>query len=54
MCLLRWGAIQRNERMTELELIIGLHKNSARQGPGSENDTLKALDFFKLPTIKEL
>jgi hypothetical protein len=33
--------------MTELELIIDLHKNSERQGPGSENDTLKAIDFEK-------
>lgn len=36
--------------MTELELIIDLHKNSDRQGPGSENDTLRALDLLNLPT----
>jgi SAM-dependent methyltransferase len=36
--------------MTELELIIDFHKNSERQGPGSENDTLKALDLLNLPT----
>jgi len=36
--------------MTELELIIDLHKNSERQGPGSENDTLRALDLLRLPT----
>lgn len=36
--------------MTELELIIDLHKNSERQGPGSERDTLKALEFLNLPT----
>lgn len=40
--------------MTELELIIDLHKNSDRQGPGSENDTLKALDFLDLPTGQNL
>lgn len=40
--------------MTELELIIDLHKNSERQGPGSENDTLKALDFVNFPTNKNL
>lgn len=36
--------------MTELELIIDLHMNSERQGPGSENDTLKALEFLNLPS----
>ncbi len=35
--------------MTELELIIDLHLNSERQGPGSEEDTLKALNFMSLP-----
>lgn len=40
--------------MTELELIIDLHKNSERQGPGSERDTLKALEFLNLPTGQEL
>jgi SAM-dependent methyltransferase len=40
--------------MTELDLIIDLHKNSERQGPGSENDTLKALDFLKLPIDQKL
>ena len=40
--------------MTELELIIDLHKNSERQGPGSENDTLKALEFLSLPTDQTL
>lgn len=34
--------------MTELELIIDLHKNSDRQGPGSEKDTLRALSFLDL------
>lgn len=36
--------------MTELELIIDLHRKSERQGPGSENDTLRALDLLNLPT----
>lgn len=40
--------------MTELELIIDLHKHSERQGPGSENDTLKALNFMNLPTDQSL
>lgn len=40
--------------MTELELIIDLHKNSERQGPGSENDTLRALDLLHLPPGQNL
>ncbi len=40
--------------MTELDLIIDLHKNSERQGPGSEKDTLKALSFLNLPTDQKL
>lgn len=40
--------------MTELELIIDLHKNSDRQGPGSEKDTLKALEFLNLPSDHNL
>lgn len=40
--------------MTELELIIDLHKNSERQGPGSEKDTLRALDLLNLPTEQNL
>ena len=40
--------------MTELELIIDLHKNSDRQGPGSEKDTLRALDLLNLPADQEL
>ena len=40
--------------MTELELIIDLHKNSERQGPGSQNETLKALNFMNLPADKKL
>ncbi len=40
--------------MTEIELIIDLHKNSKRQGPGSERETLKALDFTGLSGINNL
>lgn len=40
--------------MTELELIIDLHKNSKRQGPGGEKYTLKALDFLNFPKHKKL
>ncbi len=40
--------------MTELELIIDLHKNSERQGPGSESDTLRALDLLSLPIDQNL
>ena len=40
--------------MTELDLIIDLHKNSERQGPGSEKDTLKALGFMDLPADRKL
>ena len=36
--------------MNELELIIDLQKNSERQGPGSEHDTLRALELLNLPT----
>jgi ubiquinone/menaquinone biosynthesis C-methylase UbiE len=34
--------------MTEIELIIDLHKNTERQGPGSEKDTLRVLDLIDL------
>lgn len=40
--------------MTELELTIDLHKNTERQGPGSEADTLKALSFVDLLKDNEL
>ncbi len=40
--------------MNEIELIIDLHKNSERQGQGSENETLKALDFMHLPNDSKL
>lgn len=35
-------------------MIIDLHKNSDRQGPGSEKETLKALGFMKLPNDRKL
>lgn len=40
--------------MTELELIIDLYKNFKRQGPGSEKDTLRALDFIHISTDQNL
>lgn len=40
--------------MTELELIIDLHKNSERQGPGSEAETLKALRCMNLSETDQL
>ncbi len=35
--------------MTEIELLIDFHKDADRQGPGSDKDTLRALDFMNLP-----
>ena len=32
--------------MTEIELIIDLHRDAPRQGPGSEEETLKALSYI--------
>lgn len=40
--------------MTELEYIIDLHKDSNRQGPGSEDETLRALSFTNLPQNRQL
>lgn len=40
--------------MTEIELIIDLHKNTERQGPGSNNDTLKAFEILNLPIVKKI
>jgi ubiquinone/menaquinone biosynthesis C-methylase UbiE len=40
--------------MTELDLLIDLHRNSERQGPGSEKDTLKALSFLEFPADRKL
>ena len=40
--------------MTELDLIIDLHKNNERQGPGSSNDTLRAIRLIDLPKNKNI
>src|SRR6056297_600333 len=40
--------------MTELEYIIDLHKDSNRQGPGSKEETLRALSFTKLPQNRQV
>lgn len=40
--------------MNELELLIDLHIHSVRQGPGSNKDTLKALEFTHFPKGREL
>ncbi len=39
--------------MTELEFMIDFHKDNKRQGPGSPEDTLKALSFMDLNEEKE-
>lgn len=40
--------------MWELELLIDLHKNTERQWPWSEIDTLKALSFINVDTNSSL
>jgi ubiquinone/menaquinone biosynthesis C-methylase UbiE len=40
--------------MTELELLVDLHKDGERQGPGSEEETLKAFSFIDLKNLKKL
>jgi len=40
--------------MTEIELLIDFHKNAKRQGPGSNEDTLKALSFIAFKTGQPL
>ena len=40
--------------MTEIDLIIDLHKNAERQGPGSQKETLRALESMNLPTDQPL
>lgn len=40
--------------MTELDLLIDLHKDQLRQGPGSEAQTLKALDLLGIDRTREL
>jgi cyclopropane fatty-acyl-phospholipid synthase-like methyltransferase len=34
--------------MTEMELLVDFHKDAERQGPGSNEDTLRALSFIHL------
>ena len=40
--------------MTELELLIDLHENNERQGPGSETETLKALSLMAISKYDQL
>lgn len=40
--------------MTEFELMVDLHLGSERQGPGSTEDTLRALSFVELPSDQKL
>ncbi|WP_152285548.1 class I SAM-dependent methyltransferase [Flavicella marina] len=40
--------------MEELALIIDLFKNTERQGPGSQSDTLRALSFMSLPKDRKI
>ena len=40
--------------MTEIELLIDFHVNAERQGPGSDEDTLKALSFIDINPDKTL
>jgi len=40
--------------MTELAVLLDLFKNSDRQGPGSKEETLKALGFMDLPRNRQV
>ncbi|MDZ7741074.1 MAG: class I SAM-dependent methyltransferase [Bacteroidota bacterium] len=40
--------------MTEMELLIDFHKDAERQGPGSNEDTLRALSFIDLDKKRHL
>lgn len=40
--------------MTEIELLVDFHKNAERQGPGSSDETLKALELIDLSQNKDL
>jgi len=40
--------------MTELELIVDLHKDAHQQGPGSENETKRALELTGIAKNKNL
>jgi len=41
-------------KMTEIELLIDFHKEAERQGPGSHEDTLRALGFTDLDEKRRL
>lgn len=40
--------------MTEMELLVDFHKDAERQGPGSDDDTLKALGFLDIDKNTQL
>lgn len=40
--------------MKELELVIDMHSHSERQGPGSEKETLRALELMNLSGDRNL
>jgi len=40
--------------MTESELLLEFHKDAQRQGPGSEKETMKALNTIKLDKSREI
>ncbi len=40
--------------MTEVDLIVDIHKNTDRQGPGSTEDTLRALQMLDLSSLASL
>ena len=40
--------------MDEMQLLIDLHKDAERQGPGSEITTKKALDFISIDKFQFL
>ena len=44
----------RSTVMTEMELLIDFHVNAKRQGPGSDEDTLKALSFIDINHAESL
>lgn len=40
--------------MTELELIVDFHKDARRQGPGSDDETIKALELTRMGHKEDL
>lgn len=40
--------------MTDIDLLIDFHKDAERQGPGSKEDTLRALSFIPLKNTEKL